>query len=251
MKFSIITITYGDGAKLDRTLHSVYRQQLMPGDTVEHIIVDSNPTIPPALSAYSSRPGVKILRTPPCGVYAAINEGLKAAEGDIIALLHGSDYYPTDNILARVAGSFSTGDVDFVYGNVDFVEGTVVTRVLGTYNVDGYKPEYLTRGFAPPHPALFISRRVKDSLGPYREDYAIAADFDYFIRLFSNQACFKGTHIPESLVAMDAHGRSRTLYARLVTNTLEKRRALRENGYRISWPRLMQRYLLHFKKFRR
>lgn len=247
MKISIVTITYGDGAKLDRALRSVYEQVLTPGDEVEHIIVNSNKSLPPALEAASHRKDIKIINTPPHGVYAALNTGLAAADSDIVGLLHGSDYYPDNTILATVADTFRNGNTDFVYGNIDYVRGISAVRTSGSYKADNFHPEHLYYGYAPPHTSLFVSKKVKEALGRYKEDYRIAADFDYFVRLFLHPAGFKGSFIPKALVNMDDNGMSRTLYSRLFTNTVEKRRALRENGIKSSWGKLMRRYFLHFK----
>lgn len=251
MKLSIVTITYGDGAKLDRTIESVYRQILAPGDKIEHIIVNSNKVLPPVLEAASHRRDLKIINIPPNGVYPAINAGLAEADGDIVCLLHGSDFYPSKDILKEVADIFKAGKADFVYGNISYVKGISSVRITGTYRADNFRSEHLFYGFAPPHPALFISRKVKEAIGRYKEDYRVAADFDYFVRLFNHPARFKGYFIPKSLVYMDDGGMSRTLYARLCINTAEKYRALKENGLNASWIKLMRRYLFHFKIFRK
>lgn len=250
MRFSIITITYGDGAKLDRALRSVYDQELAPGDELEHIIVNSNKDLPPALQAASHRSNLKIVNMPPSGVYKAINAGLKKADGDVVGLLHGSDIYPDNTVLARVADTLRSTGADFVYGNINYIKGISSIRITGLYNADNFIPRHLRYGFAPPHPALFISRKVKEALGMYKEDYRIGADFDYFVRMFTHPAKFEGAYIPKALVYMDDDGLSRSLYARLYINAAEKRRALRENGINSSWLKLMRRYLLHFKKFR-
>lgn len=250
MKLSIITITYGDGARLDRALRSVYDQKLAPGDELEHIIVNSNRNIPPALQAASRRSNIKIVNVPPRGVYRAINAGLDAAEGDVVGFLHGSDLYPDNTILSLVSDTFRNSGADFVYGNINYVRGISTVRITGIYNADNFKPRHLRYGFAPPHPALFVSRKVKDALGKYKEDYRIGADFDYFVRIFTHPLKFEGAFIPKALVYMDDDGLSRSLYARLYINAAEKRRALRENGISSSWIKLMRRYLLHFKIFR-
>lgn len=249
MKFSIVTITYGDGARLDRAIDSVYRQKLAPGDEIEHIIVNGNKTLPSVLEAASRRSDLKIINLPPNGVYKAINAGLAQADGDVIGLLHGSDFYPANDILAEVADVFRAGDVDFIYGNINYIKGISSVRVTDSYNADNFRPDHLYYGFAPPHPTLFVSRKVKEALGNYKENYRIAADFDYFIRLFNHPAGFKGRFIPKPLVYMDDSGMSRTLFARLYTNTTEKHRALKENGLKASWFKLMRRYLIHFNKF--
>jgi len=248
MKFSIITITYGDGARLDRALRSVYDQVLAPGDEVEHIIVNSNKSMPAALEAASHRKDIKIINTPPRGVYSAINMGLEAADGDIVALLHGSDYYPDNTILATVADTFRDGKIDFVYGNIEYIKGISAVQISNSHKADKFRPEHLLYGFAPPHPSLFISRKVKEAIGHYKEDYKIAADFDYFVRLFRHPAGFKGSFLPKTLVYMDDDGMSRTLTSRIFINTAEKRRALRENGIKSSWFKMMRRYFLHFKR---
>lgn len=54
-------------------------------------------------------------------------------------------------------------------------------------------------------------------------------------------------YIPRTMVRMERGGASATFHSRLITNTLEKRRALIENGFSIGWWRLFTRYRFHFK----
>jgi hypothetical protein len=99
----------------------------------------------------------------------------------------------------------------------------------------------MLRGFAPPHPSLFITSNVVQQVGLYREHFKIAGDFDVFLRLFSNSK-IKGTYLPLDMVEMAPGGLSTSLKSRLYTNNVEKVQALRENGYKSLWLHVYARY---------
>lgn len=241
MKISIITITYGDGALLRRNIDSVHSQSLPADVEVEHIIVDSNSSETDEV-AYGRCCGSTIIKSPPRGVYNAINVGIHHASGDVIGLLNGSDSYATPDIIATVAEAIK--DVDFIFGDIQYTSSGRLGRV---YSAAGYKTEYLKRGYAPPHPSLFIRHDVAKTVGDYREDFVIAGDYDYFVRLFLGNKQLRYKYLPRTVVYMESGGVSGTFKNRLITNTVEIRRALKINGYNISWLRLFLRYFYHIK----
>ena len=245
MRISIITITRNDGALLKRCLESIGRQQSAPDCTLEHIIVNGNTdgTDADILASAASR-GARIINVPPAGVYNALNAGIKAATGDIIGILHGSDVYVRDDVLVNVAACFRQHSPDFIFGDIKYVKITKPGRSFRYYSGEGFTPERLLRAVAPPHPSLFITSRAMDETGPYREDFTIAADFEMFVRLFDKKRGYRYEYLPLANVGMERGGLSGNLYSILVTNTLEKRRALRLNGYNISMRRLLARYII-------
>ena len=223
MKVSIITITRNDGELLNACLASIYKQ--IGGDSqCEHIIVESN-DVKDSLSEGNGNPlginselreeirkrGVKVIHAEPKGCYNAINIGLTACSGDIIGLLNGTDYFANDHVLADVVETMTRENADFLYADAYFVDKGKITR---RYSSSGFESRMLMEGFAPPHPTLFITRKTLERVGFYKEDYRIAADFDYFIRLFYNEFSLKACRLPKEIVALHAGGMSQSLRSR-------------------------------------
>lgn len=245
---SVVTITRGDGPLLARTVESVHAQKLPRGVRLEHIIVDGNDSADTPEVVAAAKAGSVVLRVPAHGCYDAMNKGLEAATGDIVGLLHGTDFYADGDVLAHVVDAFADGGCDFVYGDVCFVKSTPRGRVKTRYySASRFCADDIKSGFAPPHPSLYMTRKALNEAGLYKTDYRNAADFEYFVRLFFGGLHLRGVYMAMCPVLMEDGGASSTLFSRLVTNSVEKRRALREHGISISWPRLFMRYLFHLK----
>ncbi|MCM1066331.1 MAG: glycosyltransferase [Muribaculaceae bacterium] len=246
MKISIITITYRDGALLKRAIDSIYAQELDADTELEHIIVSGDSeddSEASALLRYAESMGSRIIRSKPQGCYNALNIGNAAATGDVIGLVHGSDMLADASVLAKVADTFRAYKPDFVYADIIYISVERPGEVLRRYGAHDFSPELLSKGIAPPHPSLYMSRDTLRRVGRYKEDYLIGADFDLFIRLF--RGGFVGRYMPATTVAMEWGGLSTTLYNRIVVNTREKLRALRDNGCPVSAVRILLRYLHH------
>lgn len=96
----------------------------------------------------------------------------------------------------------------------------------GTFDL---KKFYL--GWMPPHPTLFVRRRVYEQFGLFNLDLGSAADYELMLRfLFKHRINVK--YIPEVLVYMRAGGASNESFkARLKANRMD-RKAWEVNGLR-------------------
>lgn len=235
-KITIITINLNNIEGLKRTLASIAAQKkhLPDGVILEHILVDGEST-DGSTSAIRSDLDTKVITTSPRGAYNAINVGLTTATGDIVGLLHAGDVYTTESTMALIVKTFTTDStLDFTWGDV----------IIGHryYSAKTFTSKVLTTGFAPPHPSLYMRRALLDTIGYYDEKYRNAADFDYFVRLFSDKTLVSA-YIPKALVRMELGGRSQSLRSRLWINNYERLHSLRSHGFHSSPFRL----LIHYK----
>ncbi len=241
MKVSVITVCRNAGDLLLPTLKSIAGQK---GAEFESIIVDGASTdgsvdVIKRFAAESAFP-VKWVSEPDGGVYAALNKGIRMATGDVVGLLYAGDRFTNPDILRYVSSVFMCPTIDYLYGDVKYVEYST-GRCLRDYKSERFLPRMLLNGFAPPHPSLYMRRELFDSVGLYREDYKVAADFEFFVRLTLLRPSM-GRYLPAVMVNMEPGGISSRLVNRLWTNNEEKLRALRENGYRVMPLRLLLRY---------
>lgn len=242
MKISVVTVTRNSARQLDATLRSVFSQT---GVDVESVVVDGDSTddslevIIRYAKAYPRR--IKWVSEPDDGIYDAINKGIAMATGDVIGLLHSGDRFPHERVLEFVGRSFREKAVSFVYGDVSFVDPDSRQAAGRVYRADRFRPSLLLCGFAPPHPSLYIRKRVVAEVGRYKADYSVAADFEYFVRLLLVHRKH-GRYLPTNMVEMATGGKSQTWVSRLWYNNKERLRALRENGFKASPLRLIGRY---------
>ncbi len=241
-KVSIVTITLDDGRLLKENIRAVSRQTY---PHIEQVVVDGGSTSVEPLCKSADR-DIVYCRQSPSGVYSAINCGLRHTTGEVIGLVHGGDRLTSDEVIEQVIKMFDRDDsLDFIYGDVQFVkeDSNGDRRVTRHYSGARFEPRLLTWGFAPPHPSLFIRRRVLERVGFYKENYIICADFEMWVRLFNPELGLKWKYIPLTMVDMSPGGISAKIYNRIFVNTPEKRRALSENGISVSLLKLLRRYL--------
>lgn len=247
MKISIITATMNDGDALRRAVDSVCGQLLPPGVEVEHIVVNGGSRS--ASVDYAASTGARVIETEPKGVYNAVNAGIAVATGDVIGLVHGSDFLADSNVLARVAASFEGYDApDFIFGDVNYCNTDRPDRIVRYYSAEGFTQSLLLKGFAPPHPSLFIRRSVMTRIGPYREDMIIAGDFDIYVRLFYSEPPLRYRYVEGPTVTMSTGGLSSGFLTRIGLSTTEICKVLRDHGLPHSRLRILSRFFLRGKR---
>ena len=128
MKLSIITCAYNSAPYLQECLDSVVAQCL-PRGTYEHIIVDgcSEDASRSILEDYkATHPDRSIVleQRPPHGIYNAMNEGLKIAQGEYVLFLHADDYLVPDTLSSYLDCIKHTGDRDVYYAQFHAVDSS-------------------------------------------------------------------------------------------------------------------------------
>lgn len=243
---SLITPVLNEHDTLQQTLDSVLSQSVAP---FEHIIVDSGSTDGSLdiIADYIARApySVKLVQTPAEGVYAALNEGNRRAEGEIIGLLHGDDFFSSTHVLEFVSAAFSRqSDIDLIYGDVHYVNkhGARTRYYSGAH----FRPETLLQGFAFPHPSMYIRRELWKKIGTYDTGLRIAADYEWAVRAtLINKA--NTLYLPLDMVAMHEGGLAFQWTNRFFRHIPERRKALKQNGLKAPMLRLLGRYMYLFR----
>lgn len=227
MKLSIITAVYNREVTVAQAISSVSAQSY--GD-VEHVVVDGasrDRTL--AEVQRLAHPRMKIISEPDQGIYDALNKGVRAANGEVVGLMHSDDSFAHDRVLEKVAEAFASTGADAVYGDLDYVDAADTSRVIRHWQAGKFTPHLLSRGWMPPHPTLFVRREAMLRLGLYNTDYRIAADYEAILRWFGKGG-LSLTYIPEVLVKMRLGGESNRSLGRIILKSREDYRAIRSNG---------------------
>lgn len=222
MKTTVITICWNSERTLSRCVRSVLAQSNRP---LEHIIVDGGSTdgtlrvlealapeyaaaeVPLQVLAQERRPNE-------AGIPSAWNQGLAAAQGEVIALLNSDDWYEP-SALARVKDAFAAAspELGMVVAPVNLVRG----QDGGVEKTLYPKCPWLIEVMMPvPHPGCFVRRDVYFSqVGLFDCQYKISADYDFIWRC--RKAGVQMAYLPDPLVNMEIGGlanRSRSLARR-------------------------------------
>lgn len=239
MKISVITVCRNAAATISDTLRSVASQTY---GEVEHIVVDGASTDGTVAILEKQLIGRgRWLSEPDQGIYDAMNKGVGLASGEAIGFLNADDLFAAPDTLERVAACLADPGVEACFGDLVIVDPRNLERIVRYFRGNDFTPERLAAGCMPPHPTLYVKRRVFDQHGLFQTDYRIAADFEFVARLFG-KAKVPYRYIPRVLVRMRLGGVSTSgLRSTLILNR-EILRACRENGISTNLVRIYMKY---------
>ena len=265
MKISLITACYNSAATIRTATESLLSQK---GVDVEYIVVDggSKDGTVDIIKEYADKTRNSQLLTPNFtfrwlserdkGMYDAINKGIKIATGDIVGILNADDMFESENTLAHVVEAFRSGGVesggvgeriDCVYADIRFVKDDLQTTSR-YYSAKHWKPWMLQWGKMPPHPSVYIKRKLFERHGLYKLGYDIAADYELLVR-YLRKAGVTARYIAGSVVRMRMGGKSTRGWRSNLKLNQEIVRANRENGYFCCLPMLLPKYLFKIFEF--
>lgn len=215
MKISVITATWNSGRTISDTLRSVFNQSFTD---VEHIIKDggSKDDTLEICKNFEQKyykdeckgRTINILSDKDKGIYDAMNQGVKAATGDVIGILNSDDFYTSDDVLARVAEEFEKNpELEAVYGDIHFVKDENLKKCTRYFSSRYFRPWALRFGFMPAHPSFYVRREVYEKYGLYDLDFRTSSDFEMMVRLFVKEK-IRSKYINKDFVTMRAGGES-------------------------------------------
>ncbi|HYD62472.1 MAG TPA: glycosyltransferase family 2 protein [Noviherbaspirillum sp.] len=178
LTFSVITCTWNSATYLQESVASVLAQD---HPDIEYIFVDGGSTDGTLEQIRALQRPYRLLENIRGGVSRAMNEGLRAARGDVIAYLHSDDYYLYPDILSRVARQLDATGRGWLFGRT-------MALIDGKLHPDNYiAPRFsyanLLRGNFIPHPATFVRRDLMLRAGGFNTGLKYAMDYDLWLKL--------------------------------------------------------------------
>ncbi len=231
MKISIITVVFNNERTIESAITSVLSQTYK---NIEYIIVDGNSTDGTKQIIQKHATGIaKYISENDNGIYDAMNKGLKLATGDVIGLLNSDDIYESNDVINDIAQAFS-GDLklNIAYGNIVYVNALDTKKVVRKWYSKSFYPRFFENGNVPPHSALFVKKRVYEQCGLFNNDFKLAADYEFMLRIFKK---FGDTskYLPKTLVRMRLGGASNSSIKNIIKGNREVLRSWKSNGYKV------------------
>ena len=227
MKISVITVTWNSAATIADAVASVNAQT---HPDVEQIIVDGGST--DATLAIVQAEGKRVstvVSERDKGIYDAMNKGLKLACGEVVGLLNSDDFLDSPDVLATIAEAFADSSVDVIYGDLCYVRQHMPSQIVRHWRSGPFRPGSFARGWAPPHPTLYVRRELYDRFGGFDLGYSLAADFEFMVRLLEVHQV-RARYLPQVLVRMRMGGASNKSIANVIRQNREIWRALHHHG---------------------
>ena len=233
MKASIITVSYNSESTIEQTIQSVISQSF---DDLEYIIIDGGSTdgTLDIIKKYRSRIDT-VVSEPDRGVYDAINKGITRTTNEVVGLLHADDIFENEETISAIMKPFIENDaIDMVYGNIAYFKSDPNSIERIWKNRSHYET-YFEDGFVPPHPALFVRKRLYDRIGLYVDDFVLASDYEFMFRALKIHKV-NSFYLDKNIVNMRLGGLSTRSWKNIIKGNMEVYKSWRRNGL---WPPLM------------
>lgn len=196
---SVIVPNFNGERFLDETLGSIFSQDY---PHIEVILVDGASS-DASLQVAARYPDLKIISRPDKGQAHAINRGLLAARGDILAYLNSDDLYRPGAVTAIVEHFRRRPDAMIICGACDYIDeaSNVIGKLIqpkfsgvrGIVRYWGWE-----RWHTIPQQACFWRRELTERIGLFDCSLHFVMDLDYWIRAAQN---FAIETAPETLAA--------------------------------------------------
>jgi glycosyltransferase involved in cell wall biosynthesis len=228
MSITLITPVWNNADTIGHCLRSIKDQT----SACQHILVDGGSTDGTLeIIEQHKAPDTILISEPDQGMYDAINKGLELANGEVVGILNADDFYPTTDVLEKVAAAFSDPSVDASYGDLLYVDREDTGKVIRTWRSGAYRREKFYAGWMPPHPTFYLRRRLYQKHGGYRLDLGSAADYELMLRMLLKYKA-NAAYIPHVLVHMRNQGMSNASLSNRLKANRNDRQAWRVNGIR-------------------
>jgi glycosyltransferase involved in cell wall biosynthesis len=224
-----VIVPVRDGERyLPEALESIVEQTLAPAEV---IVVDDGSTDGTSGVAARFGPPVRCLRVAPAGVAAAVNRGVGAARGSLIALLDADDIWTRGKLGLQVAALERDRALDVVFGHVEhFVSPELAEAQRASIRVPPEPLAGYSRG------TMLARREAMERVGPFDSRWRVGEFVDWWARAVEAGLCAE--MLPEVVMRRRLHGGNmgvrkrddRADFARVVREALDRRRAAPREG---------------------
>lgn len=199
-----VVVPVRDGERyLGEALDSIVGQSSPPREVV---VVDDGSTDSSPAVAERYGPPVRVLRQPPLGQFAAVNAGIEASRGALLAFLDADDVWTPGSLACRLARIVEDDEPDAVFGRtVQFVSPELVA--------DAHRYRF-DRGpvSATMFQSMVIRRAAFIRVGVLAVDYATSANIDWMSR--ATAADLRSVMIADVVARRRLHGANISIRAK-------------------------------------
>ena len=246
MKISIITATFNSDQTIIDCLNSIFSQTYK---NFELIIIDGLSSDNTLKSVSSFPSNIKILSELDKGIYDAMNKGIKLATGDVIAILNSDDLFYSNDILDIVASKFKIDQsLDIIFGNIVYVNQINTNKIVRKWLSKNIYKNYFEDGNVPPHPSLFLRRRVYEIAGNFNLDFKLASDYEFMLRIFKKYD-FKSLFVNNYFVKMRLGGATNKSFFNIISQNIEIYSAWKVNNLHPPFYLFPKRFFLRLRQF--
>jgi glycosyltransferase involved in cell wall biosynthesis len=227
LKISVITVSYNAEKYLNETINSVLSQSY---PNIEYIIIDGNSTdnTVSIIRKYEDKI-TRWVSEKDRGMFDALNKGIALATGDVIGMLHTDDFYPSTDVIEKVAAAFEQSDAEVIYGDLEFVHPYDTDKVYRKWKGMSFRRIRFLWGWMPAHTTFYVKKNTITRLGEYKLEFKTAADYELMLRyLYKHKV--KACYLPILLVRMRTGGMSNNNIKNRIAANRNDLLAMKANG---------------------
>lgn len=200
--FSVITPSYNQDKFIERTIQSVLTQS---GVDFDYIVCDGGSSDGTVSILKRSSANLQWLSEPDEGQADAVNKGIRATKGDIIAWINSDDiYYPS--AFSKVRYIFETRpDVQVVYGRANHIDQ--FDSIVQSYPTEGWNFNRLKETCFICQPATFFRRQLVEKYGYLNPRLEFCMDYELWLRYGQHTDFF---YLPEVLAGSRLYPNTKT-----------------------------------------
>lgn len=193
-KVSIVTIVYNGLMEIEETILSVINQTYK---NIEYVIIDGNSKDGTQNIIKNHQNKIDYwVSEPDNGVYDAMNKGIALATGDWICFINSGDSFYSNQSLNCVFEKLISPKTAVIYGDVN------VILLDSQFVKKADEIEILKKRLPFSHQSTLV-RTTYLKNRPFRLEYKICADYDFFYYLFSlDRSLFQ--YVPVIIASFDA-----------------------------------------------
>ncbi len=188
---SVIMPSYNQAAYLRDAIESILNQKR---SDMECIVVDAGSTdeTREVLRNYESK--IKFLSCPGLKQSEVMNQGLEAAQGDIIGFLNADDLYCNSTCDTVIRFFNDHPNVEMVYGDCCVIDQNGL-NVMTNHEIAFHKASYLFLAQFISYPTVFFRRRAFLRIGKFDTSLDHAMDYDYWLKVADSGTIMHVNHM--------------------------------------------------------
>ena len=214
---SIIVCTYNSSLTIADTMRSIKIQEYQ---NYEVIVIDksSNDNTIQIIKNYKIS-NIKLTKLSGSGLYGAINKGIMVSRGVIISILHSDDFYHDKFVLSNVVQAFKNSKINIVFGDLLYVKKNNKTEILRYWRSNTYKKKSFLRGWNPPHPTFFCTKKTYVAGKLYKTNIGNSSDIELMYRYLEIMG-FRSRYLKKILVVMRYGGMSNNSIGKIISQNM-------------------------------
>lgn len=188
---SVVTVVYNGAEFLEETIKSVINQTY---DNVEYIVVDGGSTDDTLdiIAKYNDKIDYWVSEKDN-GIYNAMNKSLSLVSGKWLSFQNADDFLYENSTIEEI-NNLVIDDIDFVYGNYSFLYKDKSVLMGGRQDFNSLSVGTIC------HQAVLCKTNILKDNGGFNEKYKIAADYEFFVKVFKSGIATRYINITVSAV---------------------------------------------------